>query len=79
MNRLVVVALLVTTVAVPTHAQVRVAEPSTIELTVGDNMRFTPAVIQSPPGKRVGIVLKAVGKLAALSHNVVFLPARTPR
>ena len=44
------------------------AEVSTIELNVGDNMRYTPAVIQAQPRQQVRIVLKGVGKLAALGY-----------
>ena len=50
---------------------------STIELTVGDNMRFNPSVIQAHPGQRIRFVLKAVGKLPALAHNVVVLKKGT--
>jgi azurin len=53
------------------------AEVSTIELNVGDNMRYTPSVIQARPGQRVRIVLKGVGKLAALGHNLVLLKKGT--
>lgn len=53
------------------------AEVSTIELTVGDNMRFTPSVIQAHPAQRIRIVLKGVGKLPALAHNVVVLKKGT--
>ena len=49
------------------------AEVPTIELNVGDNMRFTPSVIQAHPGQRVRIVLTGVGKLPAVAHNVVLL------
>jgi azurin len=48
-------------------------EVSPIELNVGDNMRYTPSVIQAHPGQQVRIVLKGVGKLAALGHNFVLL------
>jgi uncharacterized cupredoxin-like copper-binding protein len=53
------------------------AEVLTIELNVGDNMRYTPSVIQAHPGQRVRIVLKGVGKLAALGHNFVLLKKGT--
>jgi azurin len=53
------------------------AEVSTIELNVGDNMRYAPAVIQAHPGERVRIVLKGVGKLNALGHNFVLLKKGT--
>ena len=50
---------------------------STIELKVGDNMRFTPSVVQAHPGQRVRIVLTGIGKLPALAHNVVVLKKGT--
>ncbi len=53
------------------------AEVSTIELTVGDNMRFSPSIIQAHPGQRVRLVLRGVGKVAALAHNVVLLKKST--
>lgn len=53
------------------------AEVSTIDLNVGDNMRYTPSVIQAHPGQRVRVALKGVGKLAALGHNVVVLKKGT--
>jgi uncharacterized cupredoxin-like copper-binding protein len=52
-------------------------EVSTIELNVGDNMRYTPALIQAHPGQRVRIIVKGVGKLAALGHNFVLLKKDT--
>ena len=70
----VAVALLI---GAATFATGQGAEVSTIELNVGDNMRFTPAVIQAHPGQRVRIVLTGVGKLAALAHNVVLLKKGT--
>lgn len=53
------------------------AEVSTVELQVGDNMRFTPSVIEAHPGQRLRVVLKGVGKMAALAHNVVLLKKGT--
>ncbi len=53
------------------------AEVSAIELKVGDNMRFTPSLIQAHPGQRVRIVLTGSGKLPALAHNVVLLKKGT--
>lgn len=73
MARLAVVVLL----GPPSFAMGQGAEISTIELTVGDNMRFTPSVIQAHPGQRVRIVLKAIGRLPALAHNVVLLKKGT--
>jgi uncharacterized cupredoxin-like copper-binding protein len=52
-------------------------EVSTIELNVGDNMRYMPALIQAHAGQRVRIVVKGVGKLAALGHNFVLLKKDT--
>ena len=60
-----------------TSAMGQGAEVLTIELNVGDNMRYTPSVIQAHPGQRVRIVLKGVGKLAALGHNFVLLKKGT--
>jgi plastocyanin len=60
-----------------TFATGQEAEVSMIELTVGDNMRFTPSVIQAHPGQRVRILLRRVGKLPALAHNVVLLKKGT--
>ena len=59
--------------ATSTSAMGQGAEVSPIELNVGDNMRYTPSVIQAHSGQRVRIVLKGVGKLAALGHNFVLL------
>jgi uncharacterized cupredoxin-like copper-binding protein len=74
-------ALATTLVAVllgaPTFAIGQGAEVSTIELKVGDNMRFTPSVVQAHPGQRVRIVLTGIGKLPALAHNVVVLKKGT--
>lgn len=70
---IVVVVLLCAT----TFAMGQGAEVSTIELQVGDNMRFTPSVIEAHPGQRLRVVVKRVGKLAALTHNVVLLKKGT--
>jgi uncharacterized cupredoxin-like copper-binding protein len=56
-----------------TSAMGQGTEVSPIELKVGDNMRYTPSVIRAHPGQRVRIVLKGVGKIAALGHNFVLL------
>jgi uncharacterized cupredoxin-like copper-binding protein len=71
---LVAVAVLL---GAPTFAIGQGAEVSTIELKVGDNMRFTPSVVQAHPGQRVRIVLTGIGKLPALAHNVVVLKKGT--
>jgi azurin len=62
---------------VPTFATGQGAEVSTIELKVGDNMRFSPSVIPAHPGQRFRIVLTGVGKLPAVAHNVVLLKKGT--
>lgn len=71
---LVAVAVLL---GAPTFAIGQGAEVSTIELQVGDNMRFTPSLIQAHPGQRVRIVVTGIGKLPALAHNVVVLKKGT--
>jgi azurin len=63
--------------AATTSAMGQGAEVSPIEISVGDNMRYTPSVIQAPPGQRVRIVLKGVGKLGALGHNFTLLKKGT--
>lgn len=47
----------------------------TVELEVGDNMRFVPAVIEARPGERLRVVLKGVGKIPreSMAHNFVLL------
>jgi azurin len=44
-----------------------------VEIEVGDNMRFSPATIEAQPGQQLRVVLKPVGKIAALAHNFVLL------
>jgi azurin len=44
-----------------------------VEIAIGDNMRYTPAVIDAQPGQRLRVILKAAGKIQALSHNLVLL------
>jgi uncharacterized cupredoxin-like copper-binding protein len=48
-----------------------------IEIRVGDNMRFTPSVIDAHPGQRMRVILKAVGKIQALGHTFVLLKKGT--
>ena len=71
---LVAVAVLL---GAPTFAIGQGAEVSTIELQVGDNMRFTPSLIQAHPGQRVRIVVTGIGRLPAVAHNVVVLKKGT--
>ncbi len=49
------------------------ADATTVELTVGDNMRFVPAEIRAHPGQRLHVVVRNTGKIAALGHNFVVL------
>ena len=53
------------------------AQPAarTIEVQVGDNMKYSVATITARPGERLRVVLKGVGKLpkAAMGHNFVLL------
>ncbi len=69
---LVVVAPLLSAVA-PVAGQP--PDVSLIEIQVGDNMRFTPSVINASPGGQVRVVLKGVGKIpkTAMGHNFVLL------
>jgi azurin len=52
------------------------SEVRSIELEVGDNMRFTPSVIEARPGERLHVVIKGVGK-TAVAHNFVVLKSGT--
>lgn len=45
----------------------------TIEIQVGDNMHFTPSVIDGHPGQRMRVILKPIGKIQALAHSFVLL------
>src|SRR5262245_39521418 len=53
-------------------------EVKVIEMEIGDNMRYTPSVIDAEPGQKLRVVLKPVGKIKALGHNFVLL-SRGPR
>ena len=46
-----------------------------IEIVVGDNMKFSPAAFTAKPGERVTVVLKDVGRMpkAAMGHNFVLM------
>jgi azurin len=48
-----------------------------VEIQIGDNMRYSPSVIDAQPGQRLRVILKAVGKLQALAHNFVLLKKGT--
>ena len=47
----------------PPHAGAQVAGARTIEIQVGDNMRFTPARIDARPGEQLHVVLKDTGTM----------------
>jgi azurin len=49
----------------------------TIEITAGDDMKFSTATITAKPGETIRLVLKNVGKMpkAAMGHNFVLLKA----
>ncbi len=59
--------------AVPASAQPAAAR--SIEIQVGDNMRFAPARLDARPGEQLRVVLKAVGTMprTAMAHNFVLL------
>jgi azurin len=50
-----------------------------VEIQVGDNMKFTPSVINARPGERVRVVIKGVGTVpkASMSHTFVLLKSGT--
>jgi len=48
-----------------------------VEIAVGDNMRYTPSVIDAQPGQRLRVIVKAEGKIPALAHNFVLLKRGT--
>ncbi len=53
------------------------AQPAarTIEIQVGDNMKFTPNEIAAKPGERLHVVLKDTGVMpkTAMAHNFIVL------
>jgi azurin len=52
-------------------------EVKVIEIEIGDNMRYTPSVIDAGPGQKLRVVLRPVGKIKALGHNFVLLKPGT--
>jgi azurin len=62
-------------VAGPPPVRAAQAGARTIEIQVGDNMRFTPARIDARPGEQLRVVLKGVGTMpkTAMAHNFVLL------
>jgi azurin len=74
MRRLVaLLPLAVLACAVPAAAQG--SAPRTVEIQVGDNMRFTPSRIDARPGEALRVVLKDTGTMpkTAMAHNFVLL------
>ena len=61
--------------AAPLAADAPQAAARTIEIQVGDNMRFTPARVDARPGERLHVVLKDVGTMpkTAMAHNFVLV------
>jgi azurin len=51
------------------------APARTVEISVGDTMRFTPAVIEAKPGESLRVVLRGTGTMpkVAMGHNFVLL------
>jgi azurin len=51
----------------------------TIEIQVGDNMKFSPAAIEAKAGERLHIVLKSTGAMpkAGMGHNFILLKKGT--
>jgi len=58
--------------AVPEPAQ---SSGRTVEIVVGDNMKFSPDALTAKPGERITVVLKDVGQMpkAAMGHNFVLM------
>ena len=52
-------------------------EVKVIEIEIGDNMRYTPSVIDAEPGQKLRVVLRPVGKIKALGHNFILLKQGT--
>lgn len=61
--------------AAPAAKKAGTAAGRTIEITGGDDMKFSVTSIQAKPGEMLHIVLKTVGKIPkiAMAHNVVVL------
>src|SRR4029079_12734258 len=61
--------------AVAPGGAARVSSVRTVEITGGDDMKYSLASIQAHPGERLRIVLKSVGTMpkAVMAHNFVLL------
>jgi azurin len=68
-------------IALVSLAATAAAQPAarTIEIQVGDNMRFNPAAIEAKAGERLHIVLKSTGAMPklAMGHNFILLKKGT--
>ena len=57
------------------------AKPRTVEITAGDDMKYSVATINAKPGESLRIRLKSIGSPAmpkiAMAHNVVVLKIGT--
>jgi len=51
--------------------------PRVVELSVGDNMRFSTETIEAKPGESLKVVVKSTGTMpkVAMGHNFVLLKA----
>lgn len=64
------------------HASGQSPDARAVEIEVGDNMRFSPSVVNARPGERIRVVVKGVGKVpkASMSHTFVLLkPGANPK
>ncbi len=75
MSRLTVAALLCSALGASLPAQT----PRTIEITVGDNMKFSVTEITATPGEPLHVVIKSNGQMpkTAMSHDFVLLQQGT--
>jgi azurin len=71
--RLLACSALVLAVVSPTQA--RQAPPRVVQISVGDNMKFSVEAISARPGETLKVVLKGVGQMpkVAMGHNFVLL------
>ncbi len=71
----VVVALAVLVLPPAPIARSAMAAPRTIEITTGDDMKYSVTEIKAKRGEELIVVLKAVGKMpkVAMQHNFILL------
>ena len=69
------VSLIVSLAAVAPDPDAVQAAGRSVEIIVGDNMKFAPNVLAAKPGERITVVLKDVGQIpkAAMGHNFVLM------